>query len=60
MAKKLSPSIINPSTLSLIAEMALDEAIADFKSKRLKEEMDDALDRRDFEKAHQIYKRMQG
>lgn len=51
--------ILNPSALSLMAEMVLDKAIADFKVKRLEVEMDEALSSRDYEKARKVYKKMQ-
>ena len=45
--EKQKPGILNPSMLSLMAEMVLDEAIYKYRTERLYKQIDEALENKD-------------
>ncbi|BAU28875.1 IDEAL domain-containing protein [Aneurinibacillus soli] len=45
--EKQKPSILNPSMLSLLAEMVLDEAIYKYRTESLYKRIDEALENKD-------------
>ncbi|WP_236692806.1 IDEAL domain-containing protein [Aneurinibacillus tyrosinisolvens] len=60
MEKQQKPSIMNPSTLSLVAEMVLDEALRNYRLEKLYKEIDSALEAGDEKSFHTLTTELKG